>query len=68
MLHYMIVKRSIIAAIVGFWCVMNFLLVKRQLVAPPSVITLRSTEKLTETSEEWWGMYYRGEKIGYASQ
>ncbi|MGE5852802.1 MAG: transglutaminase-like domain-containing protein [Deltaproteobacteria bacterium] len=61
-------KRSIIAAIVGFWCVMNFLLVKRQLAAPPSVITLRSTEKLTETMEEWWGVFYRGEKIGFASQ
>jgi len=68
MLHCMIVKRSIIAAIVGFWCVMNFLLVKRQLAAPPSVITLRSTEKLTETMEEWWGVFYRGEKIGFASQ
>jgi hypothetical protein len=64
----MIVKRFIIAAIVGFWCVMNFLLVKRQLAAPPSVITLRSTEKLTETLEEWWGVFYRGEKIGFASQ
>ena len=68
MLHCMIVKRSIIAAIVGFWCVMNFLLVKRQLAAPPSVITLRSTEKLTETMEEWWGVFYRGEQIGFASQ
>ncbi len=68
MLHSMIVKRSIIAVIVGFWCVMNFLLVKRQLAAPPSVITLRTTEKLTETLEEWWGVFYRGEKIGFASQ
>jgi hypothetical protein len=64
----MIVKRSIITAIVGFWCLMNFLLVKRQLAAPPSVITLRSTEKLTETLEEWWGVFYRGEKIGFAAQ
>ena len=68
MLHCMIVKRSIITAIVGFWCLMNFLLVKRQLAAPPSVITLRSTEKLTETLEEWWGVFYRGEKIGFAAQ
>ena len=64
----MIAKRSIIAAIVGFWCVMNFLLVKRQLAAPPSVITLKSTEKLTDKIEEWWGVFYRGEKIGFASQ
>ena len=64
----MIAKRSIIAAIVGFWCVMNFLLVKRQLAAPPSVITLKSTEKLTDHIEEWWGVFYRDEKIGFASQ
>lgn len=68
MLHCMIAKRSIIAAIVGFWCVMNFLLVKRQLAAPPSVITLKSTEKLTDHIEEWWGVFYRDEKIGFASQ
>ena len=68
MLHCMIVKRSIIAVIVGFWCVMNFLLVKRQLAAPPPVITVRSTGKLTESLEEWWGVFYRGEKIGFASQ
>ncbi|MGN6719431.1 MAG: hypothetical protein ACTHLX_18835, partial [Candidatus Binatia bacterium] len=64
----MIAKRSIIAAIIVFWCVMNFLLVKRQLAAPPSVITLKSTEKLTDKIEEWWGVFYRGEKIGFASQ
>src|SRR5690348_1040427 len=68
MLHCMIVKRSIITAIVLFWCVMNFLLIKRQLAAPPPVIALRSTEKITENMEEWWGVFYRGEKIGFASQ
>jgi len=68
MLHCMIVKRSIIAAIVIFWCAMNFLLIRRQLAAPPPVITLRSTEKITEKMEEWWGVFYRGEKIGFASQ
>ena len=47
---------------------MNFLLIKRQSVAPAPVLTLRGTEKITEASEEWWGIYYRGEKIGYASQ
>lgn len=64
----MLVKRSIGVAIVLFWCLMNFLLVKRQLGAPPAVLTLRGTEKITEDSEEWWGVFYRGEKIGYASQ
>ncbi|HYT54378.1 MAG TPA: transglutaminase-like domain-containing protein [Verrucomicrobiae bacterium] len=64
----MLVKRSIGVAIVLFWCLMNIFLVKRQLGGPPPVITVRSTEKITETIEEWWGVFYRGEKIGYASQ
>jgi hypothetical protein len=68
MLYRMLVKRSIGVAIVLFWCVMNILLVKRQLGAPPPLITVRSTEKITENIEEWWGVFYRGEKIGYASQ
>ena len=64
----MLVKRSIGVFIVLFWCVMNFLLIKRQLAAPPPVLTLRGTEKITENIEEWWGVFYRGEKIGYATQ
>ena len=64
----MLVKRSIGVAIVLFWCLMNILLLKRQLGVPPPVITVRSTEKITENIEEWWGVFYRGEKIGYASQ
>ncbi|HXF76567.1 MAG TPA: hypothetical protein VNN13_10780, partial [Methylomirabilota bacterium] len=61
-------KRSITAGIVLFWCLMNFFLVKRYLGAPPQAITLNGTEKLTESMEEWWGVYFRGEKIGYAAQ
>jgi hypothetical protein len=64
----MLVKRSIGVAIVVFWCVMNFLLIKRQLAAPPSLLTMRGTEKITDHTEEWWGVFYRGEKIGYATQ
>jgi Transglutaminase-like superfamily len=64
----MLAKQSIGVGIVLFWCAMNVLLIKRQLVAPPAVITLRGTEKITENIEEWWGVFYRGEKIGYASQ
>ena len=64
----MLVKRSIGIAIVLFWCLMNILLVKRQLGAPPPVITVRSAERITEDIAEWWGVFYRGEKIGYASQ
>ena len=66
--HRMLVKRSINIAVVLFWCVMTVLLVKRQIGAPGPVLTLRGTEKITESSEEWWGIFYRGEKIGYASQ
>jgi hypothetical protein len=64
----MLVKQSIGLVIVLFWCVMNFLFIKRQIDAPPPVITVHSTEKITEHIEEWWGVFYRGEKIGYATQ
>ncbi len=64
----MLAKQSIGVVIVLFWCAMNVLLVKRQIAAPPPVITLRGTEKISENIEEWWGIFYRGEKIGYASQ
>jgi hypothetical protein len=64
----MLVKRSIGVAIVLFWCLMNVLLLKRQLWAPASFITLRSPEKITEPIVESWGIFYRGEKIGYAHQ
>src|SRR5947208_15045969 len=47
---------------------MNVLLIKRQhWVSRPS-ITLRSTEKITDRIEESWGVFYRGDKIGDASQ
>jgi len=64
----MVVKRSIGVAIVLFWCLMNVLLVKRQFWARPALITLHSSEKITEAMDEWWGIFYRGEKIGYAHQ
>jgi Transglutaminase-like superfamily len=47
---------------------MNVLLLKRQLWAPASFITLGSTEKITEPVAESWGIFYRGQKIGYAQQ
>lgn len=64
----MIVTRSIGVAIVAFWLAMNALLIQRQLAAPPALLTLSGTEKIVQGSEDWWGIYYRGEKIGYASQ
>lgn len=64
----MTVTRSIGIAILLFWLVMNGLLIKRQTVAPAQLLTLSGSEKITEGSEEWWGIYYHGEKIGYANQ
>jgi hypothetical protein len=64
----MLAKRSIGVAIVLFWCLMNILLFKRQVGAPPPVITVSGTERITENIVESWGVFYRGEKIGYASQ
>ena len=64
----MLVKRSIGVAIVLFWCLMTFLLLKRQWWTAPAPINLRGVEAITEVSEEWWSIHYRGEKIGYASQ
>ncbi len=64
----MLAKQSISVAIVLFWCVMTGLLIKRQIGAPQAVITISGTDKITEKIEEWWGVFYRGEKIGYASQ
>ncbi|MBI3061884.1 MAG: hypothetical protein HYY83_07920, partial [Deltaproteobacteria bacterium] len=64
----MIVKRSFGIAIVLFWCLMNVLLLRRQLSAPPPPVLLSAATAVTEPMEEWWGVYYRGEKIGYAAQ
>jgi hypothetical protein len=61
-------KQSITLLVVLFWGAMNFLLIKRQTGAPPPLITISGTEKITESIEEWWGVFYYGEKIGYASQ
>ena len=68
MAYRMLAKQSIALAIALFWCAMTGLLIKRQSGAPAPLITLSGTEKITENIEEWWGVFYRGEKIGYASQ
>ncbi|MGH7873995.1 MAG: transglutaminase-like domain-containing protein [Candidatus Binatia bacterium] len=64
----MLLDRSIGLAIVIFWTVMNVWLIKHHLSAPASIIAMRASEKITDNVEEWWGVFYRGEKIGYASQ
>ncbi|MBI4488095.1 MAG: transglutaminase domain-containing protein [Deltaproteobacteria bacterium] len=64
----LIVKRSLSIAIILFWCLMNILLLRRQLWTPPPPVPLSTVTAITEPMEEWWGIYYRGEKIGYAAQ
>jgi hypothetical protein len=64
----MLVKHSLSVAIVVFWCLMNALLIKREWSAPPKPLTLPTVETITDRIDEWWGVYYRGEKIGYANQ
>src|SRR3989338_3880032 len=64
----MIVKRSFSIAIVLFWCLMNILLLRRELWAPPAPVLLHTVTAITEPMEEWWGIYYRGEKMGSAAQ
>ena len=64
----MLLDRSIGLAIVLFWTVMNVWLIKHHLSAPASIIAMHASEKITDNVEEWWGVFYRGEKIGYASQ
>src|SRR3990167_269957 len=64
----MIVKRSLGVTIVLFCCLMNILLLRRELWPPPAPVLLHTVTAITEPMEEWWGIYYRGEKIGYAAQ
>lgn len=64
----MTLKQSISLAIVLFWGVMNFLLVKRQLWTPAAPLFIHSGEAATGSVDESWGVYYGDEKIGYASQ
>jgi len=47
---------------------MNILLLRRQLWAPPPPVLLNTVAEITEPMEEWWGVFYRGEKIGYSAQ
>lgn len=61
-------KRFLTIAIVLFWCLMNILLLRRQLGAPAAPIPIQTVAAITEPMEEWWGIYYRGEKIGYGTQ
>src|SRR3989338_55656 len=64
----MVGKRTLKVAIILFWVLMNILLLRHQLWAPPPPVLLQTMAAITESMEEWWGIYYQGEKIGYAAQ
>ena len=64
----MFVKPLLSAAVVLFWGVMNFLLLQRQFAAPAPIPYVSGPAAITEASDEWWGIYYQGEKIGYGTE
>ena len=64
----MLVKRSIGVGIVLFWGFMNVLLISRHLGSQVAPIAVPGGETITDRIEESWGVFYQGEKIGYATQ
>jgi hypothetical protein len=54
-------------AIVIIWGVMMALLVERTLLKPEALkITPALAKERMKVGEDWWGVYWKGEKIGYA--
>jgi hypothetical protein len=54
-------------AIVTTWVVMMALLVQRTLIKPEALkITPALAKERMKAGEDWWGVYWKGEKIGYA--
>ncbi len=54
-------------AIVTTWVVMMGLLVERTLLKPEALkITPALAKERVKAGEDWWGVYWQGEKIGYA--
>ncbi len=64
-------KILLIAAITAFWLVMNAELFRREILLPslPSGSTSIAASFTSEVSfkEQWMGIYYEGEKVGYSS-
>lgn len=64
-------KAAIVVAVAVFWVIMNAQLVRRELFLTrlPSGSTSIAASLTPETSfkEEWMGIYYEGEKIGYSN-
>jgi hypothetical protein len=60
-------KKIISTTVLIFWFVMLALLVERTYLGPATVIALDVvTEEGLRTSDEWFGIYQQGSKIGYA--
>lgn len=60
-------KKIISALILLFWFVMLGFLIERTYLRPSSVIALdAATEEGVRATDEWFGIYQQGAKIGYA--
>ena len=61
------VRKLIKITILAFWLVMLGLLIERTYIRPSTVIALDViTEEGVRTGDEWFGIYQRDRKIGYA--
>jgi len=60
-------KKILSMLILFFWFTMLGLLIERTYLRPPAVIALDAvTQEGVGASEEWFGIYQQGKKIGYA--
>jgi hypothetical protein len=60
-------KKTIYTLILLFWFLMLGLLIERNYIRPSSVIALDAvTQEGVNASDEWFGIYQQGKKIGYA--
>jgi transglutaminase superfamily protein len=60
-------KKTAYTLILLFWFLMLGLLIERNYIRPSSVIALDAvTQEGVRASDEWFGIYQQGKKIGYA--
>jgi transglutaminase-like putative cysteine protease len=60
-------KKTAYTLILLFWLLMLGLLIERNYIRPSSVIALDAvTQEGVRASDEWFGIYQQGKKIGYA--
>ena len=59
--------RFLAFAIIIFWLAMIGLLIVRNYGGPPrSEISFATVKDALDVGEEWMGVYFKGEKVGYA--